>query len=430
MPIPLPNDTRATLGPDVRQCQNRSLAFDRFLNPLAKGRARQTALQEVIAKPPMTLKRDAWLRLLLTDLRFRSDELLLAQLQSRLLLNLSSGLLDNAGLCLDRLSGIPFISGSAAKACARRMAIQRLAKTETAEAKSGLLFRIALIFGWNERDWSDEPSSDLAFACNHLWSTARTIAQQRLAGHLGVPWPQLSRFAGSVSFLPAYPVRFSVRNLPQAEPAEAHDLVLDVLSDHHPRYRRGELSAPLDVEEPAVTVFPAVAPGHVFVFAVRPTRRSMPELLDTARHWLKLGLETFGLGARTAAGYGWFKDVSDVLRPHLDRMAADFRRARSEEERQRRAVVAVEVKRRAEEQVRQSAPRHDQFRKQYLAMGDEPFAAVAKKFETLSDDERLGFVQALKERRETAKRWAKKKPEMFEPWQNYAQSLRPPIQLP
>ncbi|MCX7826063.1 MAG: type III-B CRISPR module RAMP protein Cmr6 [Verrucomicrobiae bacterium] len=430
MATALANDTRATLGPHAQQCQNRSLALDRFLNPLAKGRARQAALQEIVAKPSMTFKRDAWLRVLLTDLRFRSDELLLAQLQSRLLLNLSSGLLENAGLCLDRLSGIPFVPGSAVKACARRMAVQRLAKTETAEAKSGLLFRIALIFGWNERDWRDEPSCDLALACNHLWPAARTIAQQRLASHLGASWAQLPRFAGSVSFLPAYPIRFNARNLPQAEPAEGHDLVLEVLSDLHPRYRRGELGAPLDMEEPAVTVFPAVAPGHVFVFAARPTHRCMPELLDTARHWLKLGLEMFGLGARTAAGYGWFKDVSDVLRPHLDRMAADLRRARIEEERQRRAVVAAEVRRRIEEQSRQSVPRHDHFRQQYLAMGDEPFAAVAKKFETLSDDERLGFVQALKERRETAKRWAKKKPEMFEPWRNYAQSLRPPIQLP
>ena len=60
----------------------------------------------------------------------------------------------------------------------------------------------------------------------------------------------------------------------------------------------------LDTEDPVPVVFPAVAPGHVFAFAVLGKD---PALTAKAKTWLKNGLEQFGLGAKTAAGYGWFE---------------------------------------------------------------------------------------------------------------------------
>jgi CRISPR type III-B/RAMP module RAMP protein Cmr6 len=165
--------------------------------------------------------------------------------------------------------------------------------------------------------------------------------------------PNTDHFAGTVSFLPAYP-----HHLP------ANDLELDIVTCHHPRYYRADPDMPvaLDIEEPNPVVFPAVAAGVVFQFAILPIHRAWlglvgqvsdltvpgvsdsvgtpggiasaaptnkagsqgpeasatgrPEvcstaarLLTRAREWLRQGLETFGLGAKTAAGYGWFAEV-------------------------------------------------------------------------------------------------------------------------
>ena len=62
-----------------------------------------------------------------------------------------------------------------------------------------------------------------------------------------------------------------------------------------------------DTEEPVPVVFPTVAPGHVFAFALTPLRGADSTLMEHARDWLELGLSTFGLGAKTNAGYGWFQ---------------------------------------------------------------------------------------------------------------------------
>src|SRR5208282_3126445 len=97
-----------------------------------------------------------------------------AQLQSRLMVNMAGGVMENAGLCLDRF-GLPYIPGSAVKGCARRMAIQRLIEVELPSVKSDLLIQIALAFGWGEQDWSSEKTdgrfkSDFAYAAgSDLW---------------------------------------------------------------------------------------------------------------------------------------------------------------------------------------------------------------------------------------------------------------------
>jgi hypothetical protein len=48
---------------------------------------------------------------------------------------------------------------------------------------------------------------------------------------------------------------------------------------------------------------------------MRPLRSCPPELVAKARSWLAEGLATFGLGAKTSAGYGWFADVGEQVMP-------------------------------------------------------------------------------------------------------------------
>lgn len=342
-----------------------------------------------------------------------------AQLVSRLLVNMAGGVMENAGVCLDRF-GLPYIPGSAVKGCARRAALAALHEwCETGQKPGGaeagnenvfkpacerfgtqadMLAAIARVFGWTEVEWSTQQKedrfiSDFAWACDSeaLRKTWKSAAEHLAASwawniqdkHRDAPWKSLPNFGGSVSFLPAYPVHLNDgpedkailrRGLPAVPPTGKFEL--DVVTVHHKRYYEepaepkdvpeshqrwqrwkqehdqweAELGTAPDTEEPVPNVFPAVAPGHIFSFALVPLRRGVGQVLglpvaapsggrpqDTAvaqpttgtrsragrpglcptslaRTWLKVGLETFGLGSKTNAGYGWFH----VVRPNED----------------------------------------------------------------------------------------------------------------
>ena len=410
MPIFLPKDTRDVLGAGVNQCDSRSLLFDRFpffdravdeyrmasfclfmkdgaekltalinttqrnLNLEKNADKRQKLLNKLDALKsllprstdsfketrktdgPVDLKIKAW-RQWLEKSKENSlkMETLFAQLKSRLMVNMAVGVMENAGLCLDRF-GVPYIPGSPIKSCARRMALQECLESENMNEKANLLSDIALAFGWGDTDWKPErilkrqngqltpaePYSDFWWAMvidsgdhskdqlrNERWKVVAKLAATELLLRLRIqnrrhpekPWLDLPNFAGSISFLPAYPWQ-----LP------AMDLELDVVTCHHPQYygqekdKNDKLIMPvaLDSEQRILPiVFPAVKQSIIFQFALVPLRlvdsQSHPgqKLHQLARRWLSQGLETFGLGAKTAAGYGWFKEgtLSDLTRP-------------------------------------------------------------------------------------------------------------------
>ncbi|NUN02688.1 MAG: type III-B CRISPR module RAMP protein Cmr6 [Bryobacteraceae bacterium] len=325
--MPLLRETQSTVDSRLDRCDSRSLALDRFADPTLKGDERREFFRRSIGKRSEPHKRDAWREFLRTGLGLKPDDLLFAQLQARLMVNMAGGVMENAGLCLDRLTGIPYIPGSAVKGCARRMAIQALyesgagfqpasdpedlaAKSKRWDKCAQRLVTIARVFGWADQDWN--PGSDFEYACGKAdWDEIRERAVNLLFAefpHWKKPtgnqplWKALPNFAGAVQFLPAYP--FS---------APSPDLELDVVTVHHREYYSGnpQFATAPDIEEPVPVVFPAVAPGYVFTFAVLPGRRCDETLLTAAKNWLKQGLETFGLGAKVAAGYGWFRDVSN-----------------------------------------------------------------------------------------------------------------------
>ena len=395
------------------------------------------------------------------------ENILHAQLQSRLMVNMAGGVMENAGLCLDRF-GLPYIPGSAVKGCARRAALAALHEWCEAGGKpehkptgadnplapccaafttpAEMLAAIARVFGWCEQDWSDRrDQSDFLWACgqNHreLWQTVA----QALANHFGwtiadrhaqTPWKSLPNFAGSVSFLPAYPVDLGKTGKVDGLPLEVPPLgklELDVVTCHHRDYYAGNSPTATDTEEPVPVVFPAVAPGHVFAFSIAPLRGADAQLVQHARTWLATGLQTFGLGAKTAAGYGWFdccQRVQDTVAGIIQRITEKHRKEQEEAEAKRRAEEAKEAAEKAERDRLANAPPHEKFRAEYGKLADEAFAAQAKKFADMTDEQRHGFILALKDRRETAKRWAKKKPELLKPWQEHGRKLQPPIELP
>jgi CRISPR/Cas system CMR subunit Cmr6 (Cas7 group RAMP superfamily) len=351
------------------------------------------------------------------------------------MVNMAGGVMENAGLCLDRF-GLPFIAGSAVKGCARRMAIQRLVEAETPEGedksakKADLLFQIALIFGWTDTEWKDgrkpkkdgspgELYSDFEYACGEGdgWRGIREPVARSLLDRLNVrdrkypkePWLDLPNYAASVSFLPAYPIDAAGADLPMPPPLLG-TLQLDVVTCHHPDYyaqrkdRNGNLMMPvaLDIEDPNPVIFPAVAGGHIFAFAVRPLRDCSHDSVQRACEWLAGGLATFGLGAKTAAGYGWFNtspSIGQVVEGHLQARAEARRKESKAQEEIVRQRQPEEIRRQARETLEKAtASMTEEETVMYtLKQLQEPqFVSKLDRWRDLSPGERLGIYHLMR----------------------------------
>jgi CRISPR-associated protein Cmr6 len=102
-----------------------------------------------------------------------------------------------------------------------------------------------------------------------------------------------------------------------AVPAPGQDglLQVDIVNPHYPGYYGSKgAHPPSDDQDPVPVTFLAVRPGASFSFPFRVTPRaealsklSQAEVATRISRWLKEGLETWGAGGKTAAGYGYLK---------------------------------------------------------------------------------------------------------------------------
>lgn len=95
-------------------------------------------------------------------------------------------------------------------------------------------------------------------------------------------------------------------------PAGRWQLDMDIMNPHYaPYYQQGK--PPADVWAPTPIKFLAVAKGVRFRFAVLPrTQQVNADDLKDAQILLEGALTTLGLGAKTACGYGLFKELKPV----------------------------------------------------------------------------------------------------------------------
>jgi CRISPR-associated protein Cmr6 len=330
MAIPMIQTTRDTLGDDAFGCDSRSLFKDRFADPQATNDERIAWFKQLFAKEAERISRTPWLP--------ATAEQLHARLMSRLMVDLAGGVMENANLSIDRY-GLPLIPGSAIKGCARRMALQALhdwiavGTERPAEddacapccddftTPAEMLAAIARVFGWVKDDWSntrkdDLWKSDFAWACGGGLQPPCLTSVQALLDAARDLLSQSESYAGTIAFLPASP---------DGDPG----LELDVVTPHHAIYHSPEpdrnrdrqkwetwqthRDAP-DTEDPIPVFFPAVNPqaeGNYFTFPLIPLRRAKEGDLALAKRWLSHGLELFGIGAKTHAGYGLFQVLAE-----------------------------------------------------------------------------------------------------------------------
>lgn len=332
-------------GETFPRCESASLRLEKFVR--LGDKTKKGEIDAVVEKSPQRIP------------LFRPNGALsfTAALGGRLIVNQAGGVLENAGLCLHPHFNAPYIPGSAVKGCARHAAWLAWNEAEDGEVKLAAAKDVAEIFGFptGEKDLDD---------------------------YLKVNCGYGEAQSGKVAFLAAVPETTA-------------PLVADVVTCHHPEYYAGKMPEAIDCESPIPNVFPCVEKEAGFVFSLVPSG-SNRELLLRAKHWLVVALTENGVGAKTAAGYGWF--VYDEAAEN----AREAARAKLEAERKVAAEKAA-AERAAEEEAaaaraaRQALPLLEQWAGTggAAAVCGKGGKAFALKWGQASDEQRSEVVKAF-----------------------------------
>ena len=220
---------------------------------------------------------------------------IVAKLEGRMAINLAEGLIENAGICLDRLFGLPYIPGSAVKGIARHAALWNI-RNSTSQNKEEALLTFAKTFGFGTVE-TRHVKSDLAWALDEKQDKVKfDNFLERLISETKTKDNSLQ---GGISFFPAYPIS------PDAK------IVVDLTNVHYPDYYISQNLRDLKKENPRPNAFPVVEKGTSFSFlaVINGTgvqHSDSSALLSFAKESLTYALTKNGVGAKTGAGYGWF----------------------------------------------------------------------------------------------------------------------------
>ncbi|MFB3764881.1 MAG: type III-B CRISPR module RAMP protein Cmr6 [Methanotrichaceae archaeon] len=254
---PLPGDTLQVLQRfQLDQCRNPGLLFSRYAPDWQTNATLKKAGLEVVQAAGLdTNLLDAYRQRWRSMVASQQGEVFEATTEWRLIVGLGQKGPLEVGFTFHRLYGFPIIPGSGLKGLARAYAY--------------------LVEG---RDESDEDFRGV-FGC--ALNSGEDICQAQVGG--------------AIFF--------------DATPLNPPDLDLDVMNPHYPDYYQKGLP-PADWQSPVPIYFLALKPGVRFAFAVGWRRPSDDRrLLSLGVGWLKAGLQELGVGAKTAAGYGYFSEV-------------------------------------------------------------------------------------------------------------------------
>ncbi|EGQ8119178.1 type III-B CRISPR module RAMP protein Cmr6 [Vibrio cholerae] len=248
-----------------------------------------THLEKIVklpASPEYNNTFNRWFELTSDANRFKQSAM---TLENRLLIGLTGQGALETGCSLSRNYGMPYIPGSSVKGVLRAWANQHLA---------GHSDELEQLFGTDD---SEQPY----------------------------------RVSGLVTFHDAWWI-------PDPAKKEHKPFVLDVVTTHHQAYYNGTQAEPSDKDSPIPNHLLAVQGSFLFVL------EGEPAAIDLCQTLLEKALANNGIGAKTAAGYGYMK-VDPAL---MQRLLDEYEKRLSPEEREHREA---EAQRRNEQQLEAAA---------------------------------------------------------------------------
>ncbi|MCS7078858.1 MAG: type III-B CRISPR module RAMP protein Cmr6 [Chloracidobacterium sp.] len=212
--------------------------------------------------------------------------------------------LENAGLSLHPVYGFAYLPGGGLKGLARAYAetVWLPAQPDPATAWR----TIEDVFGWAPNPERRQRIQDQRHPARRRYAAYYDEADPNA--------PEITAQVGGVIFYDAWPKVWPT-------------LLLDIVNNHHPDYYqppgKDKPYAPGDWEAPRPVYFLAVAPQATFLFALAKRRADVADaLVAQAQEWLRGGLCTLGVGAKTNAGYGVFRPLEggrpDVVAPETE----------------------------------------------------------------------------------------------------------------
>lgn len=296
-------------------------------------------------------------------------QIIKGRLEGRLAINLADGLIQNAGMALDRIFGLPFIPGSAVKGVTRNAALADI------KERPERLETFVHVFGTAESDYK---RGDL----------------KGFIPPAGMPLD----IKGAVTFV-------------QALPTNEAQIVVDITTVHYPDYYRSGNESDQSRESPNPNPFPAVERGAEFAFPILLNGMSDdPALLEAAGRWLSQAMQQHGFGAKTAAGYGWFSDLTEEER-HMARQERERQEQEQATAREREAAAHAEA---ARIEALSPEERINEATVTLTALNDQDFADKVKNIGALPEPEQRAMIRLFstdKAKRDKLKVWRKKKPD-------------------
>lgn len=255
----LPRITARQIEKQLATCQNLGLILDKYPETQVPGnsQAKSTWLREILPDKHIdsNLAQSAysrWLRMI----QAIGATLFSGTTDWRMVVGLGGETVLETDLTLHHLYGIPFIPGSALKGLTRSYV--------TTEVKE------------NQSDKIDNDNETV----------------KRIFGS--------QEHAGTVIFFDAMPVNGETK------------IELDIMNPHYPDYY-GKGQPPTNDQNPSPITFLTVA-NTTFMFALAPRNPKKDQGdVEQVKTWLQEALAKYGIGGKTSAGYGYFKDVQDEI---------------------------------------------------------------------------------------------------------------------
>jgi CRISPR type III-B/RAMP module RAMP protein Cmr6 len=274
----LPPDTAPVIQQHIKGCQNLALVLDKYVQRevIDEGRRKGDWLRERLQNNTLDkqLAQNVyrrWLRMMksLGAVRFE------LALDWRMVVGLGGETVLETDITLHHLYGLPIIPGSALKGLTR-----------------------AYVAGEEKEYFIIPPDKPGAAPGPSLEEKTDHPDIQRIFG--------MQKQAGTVLFFDALPTN-----------GEAA-FVVDIMNPHYPEYYRTlqskTITPPTNDQSPNPIAFLAVM-NTTFTFALAardPNNQRHKDDVELVREWLQKALQKYGVGGKTSAGYGYFREAQAV----------------------------------------------------------------------------------------------------------------------